>query len=87
MFFLFWWLTCKEGHMLPVSSTVCAAPMVLAGENGFLNKLGIKYEYVKTSVSSIQELIAAGKIDATMYMLSNAVLFQALNLRWHLKII
>jgi NitT/TauT family transport system substrate-binding protein len=49
--------------------------MVIAAEMGYLAQLGVKYEFVKTGEASVHELIATGKLDASVGMLPNTVLF------------
>lgn len=60
---------------VPLSSSLCGAPMHMAAEQGYFDEVGLKYEFVKTGDAAVQDLIATDKIDASMAMLPNTVLY------------
>lgn len=53
---------------MPMQSAICSAPIFIAMENGFLDEMGVKFEYIN-SETNIWDLIASGKADVSYGLL------------------
>jgi len=53
---------------MPMQSAICSAPVFVAMEKGFLDEMGVKYDYINSETNA-WDLLAADKADVTYGLL------------------